>query len=228
MFLQRYVKAILLALSLSGFSFAENNGQAFDDDLEYKDWKQQQVDYVTDFDDNIQYWTSFHIMAKRCVVFKDKDVVVFEVFSSGDQCGEHVVGTFYTTVPHYMEGYLAEEAQKMEDRGYDDYVEPDVAKYQYCTPKEVSGKIVYLQLGCADSTTQSIAVNIYKDNTCQHRDTNDYGDDANIDISDIQVGLNHIQWLVRNCTRMSGVFSRYDVSTCRSFRSRNANPVSTG
>lgn len=49
----------------------------------------------------------------------------------------------------------------------------------------------YLQLGCADGTSQAVAVNIYSDNTCETRDVQDGYDDANIDVSEIQVGIFH-------------------------------------
>jgi hypothetical protein len=52
---------------------------------------------------------------------------------------------------------------------------------------EVEKQIIYVQLGCEDGTSQSIAVNIYTDNTCETRDVTDGYDDSNIDVSDIQV-----------------------------------------
>ncbi|KAL7567318.1 hypothetical protein ACA910_015692 [Epithemia clementina (nom. ined.)] len=190
--IQRSFATFILSFFLLHCVLAADNK---DDDYDLKDWKNQANYNGLAFDDNIQYWTQFHLRARRCVVFKKKDVIVFELFANGDQCGgDHMVGTYYTPVPYYMQGYMDEVAQKNEDRGIDDYVEPDVAQYQYCTPKEYNGQMVYLQLGCADNTTKSIAVNVYKDNTCETRAPNSYGtDDANFDISEIQVKFKKCQ-----------------------------------
>lgn len=138
-------------------------------------------------DDTITYWTHFYIQPQRCVIFKNKDVIVFEVFGNGDQCMKTPLGTFYATVPDYMKGWTDEIEQKMQDTGVDDYVAPEAANYQYCTPKEVNGEVFYLMLGCADDTTQSIAVNVYSDDQCKKKLTYGDTDDARIDISDIQV-----------------------------------------
>ena len=48
----------------------------------------------------------------------------------------------------------------------------------------------YMQLGCADSSTQAIAVNIYQDNQCTKRSIVDGMDDSTIDVSEIQVRQN--------------------------------------
>jgi hypothetical protein len=71
--------------------------------------------------------------------------------------------------------------------GQDDYVYPDAAQYVSCIPYETNRGYYYMQLGCADSTTQAIAVNIYQDNQCTKRSVVDGYDDANIDVSAIQV-----------------------------------------
>ena len=198
MFLSRQrLISLLLVVTLpfcvvSDDQAAENNYNDYNENGDgYNDWKKQYLYDAQSVDDSINYWTSFHIRAKRCVVYKNKDVIVFELFGGGNQCmdNQQLVGTYYTPVPYYMEGYLNEVQQKMEDRGVDDYVEPDVAQYQYCTPKEVNGEVLYLQLGCEDDTTRAIAVNVYSDNTCETRAPNNNGiDDANMDVTDIEVG----------------------------------------
>lgn len=45
----------------------------------------------------------------------------------------------------------------------------------------------YVQLGCTDGNSQSLSVNVYKDNTCETPDKNSHGmDDTNIDVSNLQ------------------------------------------
>ena len=42
-------------------------------------------------------------------------------------------------------------------------------------------------MGCTDGNSQSLSVNLYKDNTCTHHDRNADGiDDTTIDVSDLQ------------------------------------------
>lgn len=140
-------------------------------------------------DDYIKYWTDYQIVAKRCIVYKNVDQIVFQVFTGNDHCTSEPMGTYITPVPHYMQGYLAQEEQKVQDMGQDDYVQPDAAQYVDCIPYETNSGYYYMQLGCADSTTQSLAVNIYSDNQCTKRSIVDGYDDATIDVSEIQVSL---------------------------------------
>lgn len=77
--------------------------------------------------------------------------------------------------------------QIQEDKGNDDYELPEVADYAYCTRVVIQNEEYYLQIGCADGNSLSIAVNIYSDNTCTTRSVVDGYDDSNIDISEIQV-----------------------------------------
>jgi hypothetical protein len=115
-------------------------------------------------------------------------VVVFSVHEHGyKQCSDEPVGTYMTPVPTFMEGYLKYYLQIQEDKGYDDYELPDAANYAYCTRVVKNNQEYWLQLGCSDSTSQQIAVNIYSDNTCTTRSSVDGSDDANVDVSGIQV-----------------------------------------
>jgi len=75
----------------------------------------------------------------------------------------------------------------MEDQGYEDYELPEVAQYAYCTAMEIQNKMYYFQMGCADGESQGLAVNIYEDNTCTTRSYVEGYDDANIDVSELQV-----------------------------------------
>jgi hypothetical protein len=107
------------------------------------------------------------------------------------------MGTYITPVASFLGGYLEYYTQIQQDKGYDDYEMPEAGQYAYCTRKVVNGVEYWLQMGCSDGTSQSIAVNIYTDNTCTTRSTVDGYDDANVDVSDIQV-----------CTEVSLVVSR--------------------
>jgi hypothetical protein len=87
-----------------------------------------------------------------------------------------------------LQGYLQYYTQIQEDKGYDDYELPEVADYAYCTRVVIQNEEKYLQIGCSDDSSLSVAVNIYDDNTCETRSTIEGGyDDANIDVSEIQV-----------------------------------------
>ena len=117
----------------------------------------------------------------------DKDMIVFQMFENGyHHCTDSPTGTYITSVPQFALGYLAQKEQDTEDQGYE-WAAPDVAQYAYCTPYEIENKMYYMQLGCADGSVEQLAVNIYEDDTCTKKSKIDGFDDANIDVSDIQV-----------------------------------------
>ena len=125
------------------------------------------------------------------------DVIVFSVHEEYyKQCQDSPTGTYITPVPNFLKGYLQYYAQIQEDKGSDDYELPEVADYAYCTRVVIQNEERWLQIGCADDDQTSIAVNIYTDNTCQTRYKTENGyDDANIDISEIQVRITEpINW----------------------------------
>lgn len=112
---------------------------------------------------------------------------MFEMYNH-DYCNDDKkIGTYVTAVPDFMTGWLAEKEQQAADNGNDDYAVPDVAQYVQCTAFEIQGVAYYMQLGCADDDTKAIAVNIYEDNACTVRSSRDGYDDANFDVSDLQV-----------------------------------------
>lgn len=122
----------------------------------------------------------------------DVDMIVFSVYGNRyKQCSDDPMGTYIAEVPYFLEGYLAEKAQEMQDSGYDDYAEPDSAQYIYCTPYVIQNVQYYMQIGCADDTSQALAINIYEDDACTVRSMVDGYDDSNIDVSDIQVSSSH-------------------------------------
>jgi len=133
----------------------------------------------------------------------DVDVIVFSVHDHQyQQCSDEPIGTYIAPVPVFLEGYLAQYAQAMEDKGNDDYVAPDAAQYTACTAFQSRNTYYYFQIGCADGTSQELAVNIYSDNTCTTRSQVDGIDDANIDVSKIQLPFKKCQacvnWVNKN------------------------------
>lgn len=117
------------------------------------------------------------------------DVIVFSVHEEYyKQCQDTPIGTYITPVPNFLQGYLQYYMQIQEDKGYDDYELPEVADYAHCTRVVIQNEEKYLQIGCSDDNSLGVAVNIYDDNTCETRSTIEGGyDDANIDVSEIQV-----------------------------------------
>ena len=123
------------------------------------------------------------------ILSNNVDVIVFTFHEQRyKQCSDKPMGTYITPVPNFLEGYLEYYQQIQQDKGNEDYQLPEAAQYAYCTQKYVNGEEYWLQMGCSDDDTHSIAVNIYTDNTCTKRSTVNGMDDANIDVSEIQVG----------------------------------------
>jgi hypothetical protein len=130
------------------------------------------------------------------------DVVVFSLFENQyNQCTDEPVGTYYVPVPTFVQGYTSQMEQDMSDQGMDDYELPDVAQYIYCTPYVISGQYKYLQIGCADDSVLSLAINIYNDKECTSRSEEGGYDDASIDVTEIHV---RFVWC---CTTSRGIFS---------------------
>eukprot|EP00934_Nitzschia_sp_Nitz4_P001145 Nitzschia sp. Nitz4//scaffold190_size42200//39685//41112//NITZ4_007396-RA/size42200-augustus-gene-0.2-mRNA-1//1//CDS//3329540156//1145//frame0 len=150
--------------------------------------------YFSAGDDYIKYWTDYAILPLRCIVQNDVDVIVFSVHEHGHQrCTNSPVGTYVTPVPNFFEGYLKFYEQIQQDMGVDDYELPDTGDFAYCTQTVKNGEEYWLQIGCADGTSQELAVNIYSDNTCTTRSVEDGYDDANIDVSDLQLPFQNCQ-----------------------------------
>lgn len=118
------------------------------------------------------------------------DVIVWSMFAKGyNQCSNDPMGTYITSVPTFVDAYMAQLEANEQDKGYDDYVYPDSAQYTQCTRLVIQNEEYYVQVGCTDGTSQSISVNIYTDNTCETRSEVNGYDDSNIDVSDIQVSV---------------------------------------
>jgi hypothetical protein len=117
----------------------------------------------------------------------DVDVILFSVFPNHyNQCADTPVGTYIAPVSSYINGYLNQKAQDMEDQGYE-YEWPDAGQYTSCTAFQSQNQVYYMQLGCADGNSLALAVNMYTDNTCTTRSVVDGMDDSVIDVTDITV-----------------------------------------
>lgn len=117
-------------------------------------------------------------------------MIVFSMYENGyKQCSDTAMGMYVSSVAHFMQGYLQQTAQDAEDQGTE-FEGPSAAQYAYCTPVAINDVYYYFQLGCSDVSSQELAVNIYEDNACTKRSSVEGLDDANIDISAIQVRTN--------------------------------------
>lgn len=114
-------------------------------------------------------------------------MIVWQLFENGyKQCTDTPIGTYVTTVPNFLNGYMNQKAQDAEDQGQDfDY--PEIAQYIACTAYEINNKNYYLQFGCSDETTQAVIVNIFDDNACTKPSSLDRSAVADFDVSPIQV-----------------------------------------
>lgn len=154
-------------------------------------------------DDYIKYWTDYAILPKKCIVYNNVDMIVFSVFEHGyKQCSDDPMGTYITPTPYFVSAYLDQVEVNELDKGNDDYVTPDNAAYTSCTQTVIQNTEYWVQIGCDDTDSQKLSVNIYSDNTCETRSLVDGYDDANIDISDIQLPFKQCQacvvWVDKN------------------------------
>jgi len=130
-------------------------------------------------------------------------MIVFQVFENGyKQCSDDPMGTYITPVPTFVSAYLDQVESNELDMGNDDYEVPDAAQYAQCAQYNGNNGQFSVMLGCDDSNPHQLAVNIYTDATCETRDVENGMDDANIDVSDVQVPFKSCQacvtWLDKN------------------------------
>eukprot|EP00568_Trieres_chinensis_P006260 CAMPEP_0183309612 /NCGR_PEP_ID=MMETSP0160_2-20130417/25444_1 /TAXON_ID=2839 ORGANISM="Odontella Sinensis, Strain Grunow 1884" /NCGR_SAMPLE_ID=MMETSP0160_2 /ASSEMBLY_ACC=CAM_ASM_000250 /LENGTH=423 /DNA_ID=CAMNT_0025473667 /DNA_START=132 /DNA_END=1403 /DNA_ORIENTATION=- len=156
-----------------------------------------------DGDDCIKYWTEYAMLPKKCITYNGVDMIVFSVFEKGyKQCSNEPMGTYITPVPTFVQAYLDQLELNELDMGNDDYVSPDAAQYAQCSQYNGNNGQYSVMLGCDDSNPHKLAVNIYTDATCDTRDVENGMDDANIDVSDVQIPFKSCQacvtWLDKN------------------------------
>lgn len=138
-------------------------------------------------DDLITYWTEYAIQAKKCITYNNKDMMVFSMYEKYyNHCKDKPIGTYMVDVPTFITALVEQKDLNAADLDTDDYESPDVT-YVNCYPLETDNGVYYVQLGCTDGNSQSLSVNVYKDNTCETPDKNEHGiDDTNIDVSSLQ------------------------------------------
>jgi len=154
-------------------------------------------------DDEIKYWAGYAVYPKKCVTYKGVDVIVFNVYENGfKQCSDTPMGTYVTPVPTFVEAYLDQLEANEQDMGNDDYELPEAAAYSQCAQYNGNNGQYSVMIGCTDDDPHSLSVNIYSDATCETRDYMNGMDDANIDVSDIQIPFHSCQacvtWLDKN------------------------------
>jgi len=186
---------LLLAINAASVSAEDNNnddGAAATDDNTTSYYQQQDDDDKADAysggDDFIKYWTEYAVLPKKCINLGGKDVIVFSMYEKYyNHCADKAIGTYSLDVPTFMTAYAKQLELNADDMTYgDDYTVPD-STYVTCYPYEINGVVFYVQMGCTDGTSQSLSVNVYKDNTCTEHDRNADGiDDTTIDVSDLQ------------------------------------------
>lgn len=145
-------------------------------------------------DDYIKYWQEYAVLPKKCISYGNTDMIVFSIFEKAYQhCTDKPIGTYMTDVSTFVAAYLDQLELNSYEAESDDYVAPD-STYVDCYPYETNNGVYYVKLGCTDGTSQSLSVNVYKDNTCTESDRNADGmDDTTLDASDLQIPFKQCQ-----------------------------------
>lgn len=184
------IQVVLLPKYVVGDDDADDYGGGGGDD----DGDDYAVVYEDDYmyeEDWIQYWTTYALYPKRCITYNGVDEIIYQVHENGyKQCSDTPTGIYITPVSTFVSAYIDQLALESSDQGVDDYVAPNSLAYADCTNIQVNGANYYLQLGCDESTTQKIALNLYRDETCETRissDDNDVVDMSEIDVSGVQL-----------------------------------------
>eukprot|EP00560_Eucampia_antarctica_P004803 CAMPEP_0197842282 /NCGR_PEP_ID=MMETSP1437-20131217/46651_1 /TAXON_ID=49252 ORGANISM="Eucampia antarctica, Strain CCMP1452" /NCGR_SAMPLE_ID=MMETSP1437 /ASSEMBLY_ACC=CAM_ASM_001096 /LENGTH=400 /DNA_ID=CAMNT_0043452139 /DNA_START=116 /DNA_END=1318 /DNA_ORIENTATION=- len=180
-------------ITLSNYAHVRADGVYYDDAQEVDDNVEDEEVYA---DDYIKYWTEYAVLPKKCITYNNVDMIVFSVFPQGyrSMCTDEPMGTYMTTVPTFVGAYMDQLEANALDQGVDDYAAPESLQFIECYPFQTNEALYYVQVGCTDGTSQSLSVNIYKDNTCETPWENTEGsDDASFDISDIQVPFKQCQ-----------------------------------
>jgi len=139
-------------------------------------------------DDYIKYWTEYAVLAKKCITYNNVDMIVYSMYEQAYQhCMDKPVGTYMTPVPTFVGAYVDQLDANAADNGVDDYVSP-YSTFINCYPYETNGGVYYAQLGCTDGDSQSLAVGLFTDNTCETPDKDATGDDdLSFDVSALQL-----------------------------------------
>jgi hypothetical protein len=179
-------------VTLTNYVTVRADGVYYDDQVQVDDGVEEEV-YA---DDYIKYWTEYAVLPKKCITYNNVDMIVFSVFPQGyrSMCTDEPMGTYMTSVPTFVGAYVDQLEANALDQGIDDYASPESAQFIECYPFQTNENLYYVRVGCTDGTSQSLAVNIYKDNTCETPWEDAAGnDDASFDISDIQIPFKQCQ-----------------------------------
>lgn len=102
----------------------------------YKEFK---GDYT---DDNIVYWTEYAWLAKKCITYNKKDMIVFSIHEKYyKHCKDKPIGTFMTDVPTFVSAWVDQLDLNAQDMYDDDYQTPDLT-YVNCYPYETNNGVV--------------------------------------------------------------------------------------
>jgi len=175
------------------YAAADDDGDDDGDDyvVVYED------DYMYE-EDYIQYFTTYALLPKRCIVYNEVDVIVYQLFKNGyKQCSDTPMGTYITSAPTFVSAYLQQQSLAMADTGVDDYAEPEAAGFMYCTQLVVDDVEYYAMLGCDSNSTQKIAVNLFNDDACTERANEKYADYTDDDAQELD--LSGIQLPFKEC-----------------------------
>jgi len=166
-----------------GYDDAGGNDDAAADDDDY-----DAARAAYDGDDYIKYWTEYAVLAKKCITYNNVDMIVYSMYEQAYQhCMDKPVGTYMTPVPTFVGAYVDQLDANAADNGVDDYISP-YSTFINCYPYETNGGIYYAQLGCTDGDSQSLAVGLFTDNTCETPDKDATGDDdLSFDVSALQL-----------------------------------------
>ncbi|KAL7549129.1 hypothetical protein ACHAWF_012394 [Thalassiosira exigua] len=138
---------------------------------------------VVSAEDAIEYWTEYAILPKRCIRYNDQDHVMYSMYEqSSNHCTDSPMGTYIAPVPTFVEAYLNQQSANALDEG-EDFAWPAASTYLECYASQIDGIDVYLQLGCGDGSSSSLAVNIYDDEYCTQESEDVNGeDDSNVEL----------------------------------------------
>jgi len=137
------------------------------------------------YGDMTMHWSDYSIKAEACINRGGSDIIVFSMFSSGNnECKKKSVGKYYVTVSQFVKAVSkdAEKAAELIDYDFDD---PAALSYLQCTAtSDDDGGNAYSKLGCKRNAWKALAVNAYSDQYCNEPlDSISY----QIDLSETQI-----------------------------------------
>lgn len=176
-----------LAMSLSSAEDAAEDAYYYQGGQAQTDDNTQTSTYMGN--DFIKYWTEYAVYPEKCIHYNGKDVIAFAMYEKYyKHCTDSPMGHYYVDVPTFTAAYIDQLSSNAADMG-ENYEVPEAATYTSCYPyTSSSGSVYYVQIGCADGTSQKLAVNHYKDNLCTTPNKSSSGsDDTSLDISSLSV-----------------------------------------